>query len=278
MAYYEAASKVETPSSPASTRVQTAFPAGPSKPFFKKPASIEDFPVGANIFWAKWSDVSVTKEYMKIYNEEPSLKGKINFLEGQIQELNKKKKQTGKDKRKIETYAEQIKTHNKRLQELEISKKSMHIFTPEKDKTPDISNIVSPMEDDDRQLMENGKVIEDCMSDGDWTYSVNTERKVGKNKVFSIMRAKPNTYFRTTPLKCPDDFTEGQDKNIVKQWLVWEHEATVMYVIPDRKMVVTFDTSFKLGKDNVQALGTRIRDLSELVGNDKVFVGYMPGK
>jgi len=199
MAYYEAASKVKTPSSPASTSVQTAFPTGPSESFFKKPASIEDFPVGASIFWAKW-----------------------------------------------------------------------------KDKTPDISNIVSPMEGDDRQLLEKGRVIEDCMSDGEWTYSVNAERKVGKSKVSSIMRAKPNLYFRKTPLKCPDDFTVGQDKTIVKQWLVWQHEATVMYVIPDQNEVITFDTSFKLGKEDVKALGTRIRSLSDLVGNDKVFVGYMP--
>lgn len=283
MAYYEAAFKVGTPSSPASTTVKTAFPAGPSEPFFKKPASIADFPVGASIFWAKWSDVSVTKEYREFYiKKEKPLEDKIMYWERQIQELNKKKKQTEKDKKKIDEYTEHIKSHNQRLKELEPAKKSMHIFTPGKDKTPDISNIISPMEGDDRQLMEEGKVITDCMSDGKWTYSVNAERKVGKSQVESIMRAMPNPYFRKTPLKCPDDFTEGQDKNIVKQWLVWQHEATVMYVIPDQNKVVTFDTSFKLGKGKqekeIKALGTRIRYLKDLVGNEKVFVGYMPDK
>ena len=278
MAYYKAASEIKTSSSSTSTDVKTAFPAGPSEPFFKKPASIADFPVGASIFWTKWSDVSVTNEYMKIYNEEERLKKDIRFFEGQIQGFKEKKKQTEKDKTKIENYAAKIQAHNARLKELENSQQSMHIYTPEKDKTPDISNIVSLMEGEGRQLMEKGKVITDCMSDGKWTYSINAERKVGKSKVPSIMRAQPNPYFRKDPLKCPDDFTEGQDKNIVKQWLVWQHEATVMYVIPDQNKVVTFDTSFKLGKEEVKALGPRIREVSDLVDNDRVFVGYMPEK
>jgi hypothetical protein len=120
------------------------------------------------------------------------------------------------------------------------------------------------------------------MTDDGWTYSVNDKRTVGKNKMNSVMRAKPNPYFRTAPLKCPDELMEGQDETIVKQWLTWQHEATVMFVIPETDTVVTFDTSFKLGvgdsAEDVKALGTRKRRLSDLVGDENLFVGYMQEK
>jgi hypothetical protein len=72
----------------------------------------------------------------------------------------------------------------------------------------------------------------------------------------------------------------GQDQAIVKQWLVWKHEATVLAVIPDQDKVVTFDTSFGWGGKEVKALGTRVRTLDKLLNpeKDQVFVGYMQGK
>jgi uncharacterized protein DUF4157 len=281
MAYYEAALKIGQPQSAAPAKVDTAFPVGPAEPFFKKPAGIADFPVGASIFWATWSDLSVTEEYMKVYKEETKLKDEVKYLQGQVDALTKKKNQTASDKARIKRHGEDIARRNKRLQELGDSQKSMHIYTPEKDTTPDISNIVSPMQGDARRLTltKAGTEIKDCASDGEWTYSI-AQRQVGKSKVESVMRAKPNPFLRTAPLKCPDELTVGQDQAIVKQWLVWKHEATVLAVIPDQDKVVTFDTSFGWGGKEVKALGTRVRTLDKLLNpeKDQVFVGYMQGK
>jgi hypothetical protein len=278
MAYLDAASKAGTPTTSKPGDMSKAFPAGPSSPFFKRPASIEDFPVGASIFWAIWSEATVTKEYMTIYKEEVGIKRKIKNAEEKIDTIGKKKTQTNKDAESLKAQKAVIADNNKKLEALKTQQKTMLIYTPEKDKTPDISNIVSPM-GPDTQLLQKGKPITDCMNDGEWTYSVNDKRQVGKSQVESVMRAKANPFFtRTTPLKCPDDFLAGQDKTIVKQWLVWQHEATVMFVIPENSKVITFDTSFKLGKEEVKALGTRIRHLSDLINNDNIFVGFIPGK
>jgi hypothetical protein len=55
----------------------------------------------------------------------------------------------------------------------------------------------------------------------------------------------------------------------VKQYLRWTHEATVVGVeeLIDGKYVLTFETG---------QIGLVLRRLSDLVGNPKVFVGYVP--
>jgi hypothetical protein len=216
---------------------------------------------------------------MKVYTEEKSLKDKVKFEERKITEISKKKKQTDTDKKNLQKHKDNIKKHEKRLMELAKEQETMRIYTPDKDKTPDISNIVSPMPGSDRQLTVKGKEIKDCMTEDGWTYAVGSQRKIGKHQVESIMRAKRNPFFKSVkPLKCPDDFTVGQDETIVKQWLVWQHEATVMFVIPEQDKVITFDTSASLGGKTIKALGTQVRNLSDLVGNEMVFVGFMQEK
>ncbi len=280
-AYYNAA-KAAGGTGPAKTAVTEAYPQAPTEPFFKKPASLSDFPVGASIFWTKWSDVSVTAEYLKVYKEEEALKATIRRNEKNKTETSTKRKKTPRDEGNLKKYDSAIAAAQLRLDELKKQQETMRIFTPGKDKTPDNSNIVRPMEGSGLGLVSKGKKITECMTDDGWTYSVNDKRTVGKNKMSSIMRAKPNSFLRTAPLKCPDELMEGQDDTIVKQWLTWQHEATVMFVIPETDTVVTFDTSFKLGVGDdakeVKALGTRKRRLSDLLGDENLFVGYMPEK
>jgi hypothetical protein len=55
----------------------------------------------------------------------------------------------------------------------------------------------------------------------------------------------------------------------VKNYLRWTHEATVVSVeeLLDGKYVLTFETG---------QIGLVLRRLGDLVGNSKVFVGYIP--
>ena len=333
-AFYDAAKKSTSKSASGKWDGKTACPPAPISPFFKIPQQIEDFPCGASIFWAGWSDLNISAEYRKVYeNEEKPLLNTIKKLKDEIIEKEKfqkdkkdleeaKKKKTtdlkpptAKDKddlKKIEKDLKKIEKlladKDKRFKEidkqlpmeeakLEALKKrisAMEVFLPEKDKTPDYSNTFVPFDSPDLEMKEGGKQIVDGMKDGEgWTYSVNDKRLVAghptkkpdKDKpavnipVKTIMRVKPNLFYCPDGEKsCPLDFSENKNKKLIKQWMIWKHEATVMFVMPTKE-IITYDTSGSFNNTQIKGMSAQRRNLNSLLNPDRghrIFVGFAP--
>jgi len=81
------------------------------------------------------------------------------------------------------------------------------------------------------------------------------------------------------PYDCRDDdctleFSTTPNPQVVKQWLKFAHEATVMH--SDDRVTITFDTSTDWNGQDVKGMGTRRRRTSDLVNNPRVLVGFAP--
>jgi hypothetical protein len=336
-AFFDAAKK-STASAAAKWDGKTACSPAPASPFFKIPQQIEDFPCGTSIFWANWSDLNVTAEYGKVYdNEEKPLLTNIKKLKTEKEKLNAEKAKNEKDKKGLEDEKKKIigvknpatgdknrlkridqdlkkmatqgAVKDKRLNEIAIQlpleekklaalkKKinSMEVFLPEKDKTPDYSNTFVPFDSPDLEMKEDGKSITDGMKDKEgWTYSVNDKRLVAghptkkpdKDKppvnipVKTIMRVRPNPFYCPGGEKsCPLDFSENKNKKLIKQWMIWRHEATVMFVMPNTQEIITYDTAGTFDKTKIKGMSAQRRSLNSLLHPDKghrIFVGFAP--
>jgi hypothetical protein len=80
-----------------------------------------------------------------------------------------------------------------------------------------------------------------------------------------------NTLTRERDIISDDPKKPGKVIGSEKQWLRWRHEATVVGVFDmiDGPYVMTFETG---------PIGLELRSLYSLVGNQKIFVGYIPQK
>ena len=75
--------------------------------------------------------------------------------------------------------------------------------------------------------------------------------------------------FRTSTGTCPSKPTSATDPNMITEWLIWTHEATVVEVaqMGSRKVVLTFKTGQS---------GMMTRNYNGLVNRWNVFVGFVP--
>jgi hypothetical protein len=170
----------------------------------------------------------------------------------------------------------------------------MKLFKPQQEKgfIPDVSNIVSTFPEKELPLLETegpGFEIKDGHKSNGWTYSIDKERvqkkrivnKVEKiDKYESVMRVKPNPNHGVCPKgeqSCPLNFDNKPDPKLLKQWLVWKHQATVMFVKPPGT-VITFDTSGSFHDTKISGLTPLERSLGSLIGNKNIFVGFAPGQ
>lgn len=152
----------------------------------------------------------------------------------------------------------------------------MRAFRPEKGELPDISNIVSPMGAAGGPLRFENIATAGLGDDSDkqpWSYQIQTQR-IGQHEVTTIMRAMLNPY-DCRDGGCTLEFSTTPNPKVVKQWLTFMHEATVMYA--DDDLTVTFDTSTRFDGQEVAAMGARKRNTAELLNNPKVLVGFAPG-
>ncbi|MFP2924895.1 DUF4157 domain-containing protein [Pyxidicoccus sp. 3LG] len=260
--------------------------------FLKQPTSSADLPPGASVYWIQWSDLSMEPEYMKQWTAYKKLDDRAKALkkskEQSEQERDRKKPKSDDyvlSEAKRASLGQRITGQQKELDKLQASlddsKKAldaMRAFKPEAGKLPDISNMVSPMGASGGPLrFEN--IATSALGEGtdtskhQWTYKVQ-EQVIGKHKVTTIMRARLNPY------DCRDggcilEFSTTPNPKVVKQWLTFMHEATVMY--SDKDLTVTFDTSTQFAGQDVAAMGARKRSTAELVNNPKVMVGFAPG-
>ncbi|MCP3138163.1 eCIS core domain-containing protein [Pyxidicoccus xibeiensis] len=228
--------------------------------FLKRPTSAADLPPGASIYWLQWSDLPMEQEYMKHYKASKQ-------LEAQVEALRKSKPQSDK----LKQLELQLASAKKALQ-------GMRAFKPEAGKLPDISNMVSPMGAAGGALRFEDIATGPLGAAGDpnrnpWTYKTQVQL-IGKHSVTTIMRAMPNPYDCANG-KCTVEFSTTPNPQVVKQWLTFMHEATVMY--SDKDLTVTFDTATQFAGQDVAAMGARKRLTSELIDNPKVLVGFAPG-
>lgn len=101
---------------------------------------------------------------------------------------------------------------------------------------------------------EKGETIKDGKFDQfeGWTYHI-----------------KNNEISRTATGSSPGRRTHADEPNVLKEWLGWTHEATVVEVaqLGRRKVVLTFETG---------QIGLRTREYQSLVNKWNIFVGYVP--
>lgn len=267
---------------------QDAQKAGKPGAFFKNPKSVADLPMGASLFWIDWSEQHFTDEYKKLYKSQQYLKGKAGTLQKKIDGNTKnidKKKKNGEDfhyaewkrekwGKKNSELKEELDATKARIQEIEEDYESMRIYMPEKDKLPDISNIVSPSDSvGDKYKMGDFSVTDGATDKAGWTYKVR-QQQIRKSKATTIMRVKRNPYDTKNDPNIPLDFSTSPNPKMVKQWMKWQHQATVMHA--DANNVVTYDTSTSFDGDKVKGMGAKKRPTGGILNNPKVFVGYSP--
>ncbi|WP_395826048.1 hypothetical protein [Archangium minus] len=260
--------------------------------FLKRPTSPADLPVGASIYWIKWSDLSMEPEYMKLWTAFKKLEGRVKTLKKNKEEAEQERDQKRpksdayvlsetKRTRLSQRITGQQQELDKLQVQLEDAKKvleGIRAFKPEVGKLPDISNMVSPMGPAGGPLRFEDIATTGLGEDAEerkhpWTYKTQVQ-VIGKRRVTTIMRAMLNPYDCRNG-GCTLEFSTTPNPKVVKQWLTFEHEATVMY--SDEKVTFTFDTSTAFAGKHVAALGARKRLTAELLNNPKVFVGFAPG-
>lgn len=298
--YYDLAKDAKTGPA-ADWNKDTVCPPEPPGPVFKKPSKLEDFPCGASIFWMDWSELEITSQYKTFYErkEAPLLKD--------IQRLVDKRKSLLKSDPKNElpkVEKDLAELNHKRKKMLEERSKIDLFKTPkEKSFVPDFSNLVSPFPEADLKIFDTQKVyketqagnqaivdveesgfeIKNGITRNGWTYSINEDRvelksKKGTTKVSSVMRVQPNPFVCSQPgSKCDLEFSNKPNPNLVKQWLIWRHQATVLFVKPP-STIYTFDTSGRFNDTKISGLTVMERHLSSMTGTKNVFVGFTPGK
>lgn len=306
MFYYDISKGKDAAVTSMPTDKKSLCPTDPGSPFFKRPKKIEDFPCGASIFWTGWSDVETTKEYGSFYRgKEKPLLDKIKRLSDE------RKKLLDKDpEKKLPKVEKELADLNIERKEKLGERAGMALFKPQSEKgfMPDMSNIVSAFPEKELQLFDSETTFNEAKASGQdivtykedkfeisdrlkhngWTYSINdtrVTRQVGKGdkqktlNFGSVMRVKPSPNTGVCPdgeKSCPLNFDDKPDPKLIKQWLVWKHQATVAFVIPDENKVVTFDTSGSFGGTPIKGLTLRERYVGSMTGEDNLFVGYHP--
>jgi Domain of unknown function (DUF4157) len=309
MFYYNEAKKIKGAKTPDKMDKKALCPTEPGTAVFKRPSVLEDFPCGASIFWADWSDLGITKEYGSFYDKsEKPISQEIKILTEKRNNL--LKSDIKKDLPKIEIKLADL---NEKRKKMLVEKSKLTIFQPQDNATdkekfiPDNSNIVSPFPESELKLFDtdnpyteknaNGRTIadftessfeiKDKLTKNGWTYSFDQNRIQIKgdsgriDKLESIMRVMPNPNVGVCPdgeKSCPLEFTNVPNPKLIKQWLVWKHQATVMFVIPSQNKIVTFDTSGSFNDVPIRGLTPRERTLDSMIGNKNIFVGFSPGK
>ncbi|MCI5224884.1 MAG: hypothetical protein D3924_19995 [Candidatus Electrothrix sp. AR4] len=150
---------------------------------------------------------------------------------------------------------------------------SMRAFKPEKTKVPDISNIVSPTSSKGG-VHRIGKL---SFSDGSvdsegWEYRVQ-KQVINGREVTSIMRAKLNAA-DCAGRTCKLEFSTTPNPDVVKQWLKYTHETTVMHA--DERWTITFNTSTKFDNQKVKGMGANKNSTANLLAKPGLMVGYAP--
>ncbi len=80
------------------------------------------------------------------------------------------------------------------------------------------------------------------------------------------MRVQPNPFVCSQPgSKCDLEFSNKPNPNLVKQWLIWRHQATVLFVKPP-STIYTFDTSGRFNDTKISGLTVMERHLSSMTG------------
>jgi hypothetical protein len=197
--------------------------------------------------------------------------------------------------KKVRAVLKQIDEYRGKLVELETAP----VYNKDRERNPYYDNTVSNVIFQGRSLMDSvGSRWKD--SDG-WTYSIDKGGKRAvdtsstkdstKNPV-NIMRVKINPFFCKNETECPLNFDfdvskedkeahRAQNRKLLREWLRWSHQATVMYTTDDH--IFTFDTSAKFDGEGISGMGMNRLGKNDLINMDPVekgfvFVGYAPEK
>ncbi len=307
MFYYDISKGRETAVTSMPRDKKSLCPEDPGIPFFKRPKKIEDFPCGASIFWTGWSNVETTRKYGSFYKvkEKPVL-DKIKRLSDERKKL--LEKDPNKKLPKVEKALAEQNALRKRILEERAGMALFDLKQYDKRFLPDISNIAPAFPEKELQYFDTETTfyevkaggqdiatykeekfeISDGLKHNGWTYSINdtrVTRQVGRGNnqktlnFGSVMRVRPSPNVGDCPdgeKSCPLNFDDKPDRKLLKQWLVWKHQATVAFVLPDENKVITFDTSGSFGGTPIKGLTLRERYVGSMTGENNLFVGYHP--
>lgn len=249
--------------------------------FFKHPTSAADFPPGASIYWLHWSDVPENEEYTKAVGQEKAAAGQEKALTEAVKKASEElaalrakdtaaRPQTKRIAAKEQSLAklkEELEKAKEAASTATHTKKGIKRYLPEGAKLPDVSNMY-----DVRDLAQYG-FSESRVAESGWEMR-RQQQMIGKQTMETVMRVKPNVPENGASAGMPLDFTTAKNPLMVKQWLQWQHEATVAF--SSSSGTITFDTSFEFDGRSYNGMGLRKRDTSKLIQDRMVFVGYSP--
>ncbi|MCE9672833.1 DUF4157 domain-containing protein [Myxococcus stipitatus] len=247
--------------------------------FFKRPKSVADLPPGASIYWVTWSSMPIEKSYRDKWTEVQQQEQTVKSLEAALERLRSKPQTTSTDAARKELAKRQDEFDKKKaaLKESEANLAKMRIYNPETASLPDISQLVSPMGPVGGNLRFEDLATVPLPEDKEatkhkWEYRVQVQDIRG-TRITTIMRAVLNPHDCANG-GCTLEFTTTPNRQVIKQWLTFQHEATV--VSSDESVTITFDTSTQFKGKEVKALGERKRNTQDLLDKAHILVGFAP--
>jgi hypothetical protein len=258
-------------------------------PYFRAPKSHHDFRPGASLYWMSWSQPSMEAEYMKVWKKYNRAKQGLDYLkrrQGRDQgKYDRKKTRKGVESpyygssyrdrlaKGLATRQDKISDARKLVDNLKKDMDSMRAFKPEKTKVPDISNIVSPTSSKGGVHRIGKLSFTDGSVDSEgWKYRIQ-KQVINGREVTSIMRAKLNAADCASKT-CKLEFSTTPNPDVVKQWLKYTHEATVMHA--NEQWTITFNTSTKFDSQKVKGMGANKNSTANLLAKPGLMVGYSP--
>ena len=263
--------------------------AGTSGAYFKIPSSVSDLKSGASLFWFGWTKNTTSEERANALVSEKSFERQAERFEKRYNEEKKKYDERNKKDPSKFRYGEKRRERIlKRMGNLEkdrlkkegqaeaagLKAAGMSTFTPEDDRLPDISHIISPDSFGDDIHVGKLKFKENFKDAEGWTYHTGV-KAINKHRSANVlMRVRPNPFYFEAGDNPKLDFTFSKNPKMIKQYMRWTHEATIMYA--DDSATITFDTWAKYQGKEINGQSTRKRNTADILGKDNVYVGYAP--